>query len=303
MADDEITAVAAASGEEPASGEGAPAGEKTILQRIAAGDPHAVQDCMDTYGGLIWSMARKKGLPAAEADDIVQEVFIQLWKSAERYDPSLASETTFVAMIARRRLIDRLRKVGRRPRTQEIVPDLHDKADGEHQQLEARVELSVAQKALGVLRPKERHVVLLSAYHGMSHSQIAEETGIPLGTVKTYIRRGLMRVKEALDESDRAATDIMAASDSSDSSGSSGSWTRSLAFVAVLLWILQATTDESQARALVDPAAETVADLEPISDEELEAMVRRAIARELERRPSDDAGVRHPRPAAQRVVS
>lgn len=214
MADDETTAAESVSDDESASGD-----EKTILQRIAAGDPRAVEDCMDTYGGLIWSMARKKGLPAAEADDIVQEVFIQLWKSAERYDPSLASETTFVAMIARRRLIDRLRKKGRRPRTQEIIPDLHDQADGEHQQLEARVELSVAQKALGVLRPKERHVVLLSAYHGMSHGQIAEKTGIPLGTVKTYIRRGLMRVKEALEESDQAATDIMQASRAAEGGG------------------------------------------------------------------------------------
>lgn len=176
---------------------------KTILQRIAAGDPKAVEECMDTYGGLLWSMARKKGLDPEDADDIVQDIFIELWKSAERYDPSQASETTFVAMIGRRRLIDRLRRKQRRPTTQTIVPDLHDAADGEHEQLEAKVELSVAQKALGVLRPQERSVVLMSAYHGMSHGQISEYTGLPLGTVKTYIRRGLMRVKEALDDSDK----------------------------------------------------------------------------------------------------
>ncbi|MDA8017240.1 MAG: sigma-70 family RNA polymerase sigma factor [Thermoanaerobaculia bacterium] len=176
---------------------------RTILQRIADGDPTAVEQCMDTYGGLLWSMARKKGLDPEDADDLVQEIFIELWKSAERYDPSQASETTFVAMIGKRRLIDRFRRKQRRPVTQTIVPDLHDEADGEHQQLEARVELSVAQKALGVLRPDERSVVLMSAYHGMSHGQISKSTGLPLGTVKTYIRRGLMRVKEALEESDR----------------------------------------------------------------------------------------------------
>ena len=179
--------------------------EKTILQRIAAGDPKAVQECMSTYSGLLWSMARKKGLDPEDADDLVQEIFIELWKSAERYDPTKASETTFVAMIGKRRLIDRLRRQQRRPRTQEMVPDLHDAADGEHEQLEAKVELSVAQKALGVLRPQERSVVLMSAYHGMSHGQISDYTGLPLGTVKTYIRRGLMRVKEALDDSDKGA--------------------------------------------------------------------------------------------------
>lgn len=182
-------------------------GKQTILQRIAAGDPEAVQLCMDTYGGLLWSLARKKGLEPEDADDIVQDIFIELWKSAARYDPSQASETTFVAMIGKRRLIDRLRRKQRRPTTQMIVPDLHDVADGEHEQLEARVELSVAQKALGVLKPQERSVVLMSAYHGMSHGQISDYTGLPLGTVKTYIRRGLLRVKEALNESDRVGHD------------------------------------------------------------------------------------------------
>ena len=181
------------------------ASQKTILQRIAAGDPKAVQECMGAYSGLLWSMARKKGLDPDDADDFVQDIFIELWKSAGRYDPKQASETTFVAMIGKRRLIDRLRRTQRRPRTQEIVPDLHDADDGEHEHLEAKVGLSVAQKALGVLRPQERSVVLMSAYHGMSHGQISEHTGLPLGTVKTYIRRGLMRVKEALDESDKEA--------------------------------------------------------------------------------------------------
>ncbi|MEM9599311.1 MAG: sigma-70 family RNA polymerase sigma factor [Acidobacteriota bacterium] len=177
----------------------------TILQRVAAGDGRAVQECIDTYGGLIWSMARKKGLGQQDSEDIVQEIFIELWKSAERFDPSQASETAFVAMITRRRLIDRLRREQRRPSTQMMVPEIHDVADGEHEHLENVVEVSLAGKALAKLKPKERDVLLLSAYHGMSHGQIADHTGIPLGTVKTYIRRGLMRVKDMLDSNGGAA--------------------------------------------------------------------------------------------------
>lgn len=179
--------------------------EASILQRVGAGESAAIQECIDTFGGLIWSMARKKGLGQQDAEDIVQEIFIDLWKSAERYDPSKASETAFVAMITRRRLIDRLRREQRRPSTQMIVPELHDVADGEHRQLEAVVEVSLATKALSELKPKERRVLLLSTYHGMSHGQIAEHTGIPLGTVKTYIRRGLQRVKEKLEAPQRSA--------------------------------------------------------------------------------------------------
>lgn len=153
---------------------------------------------MDTFGGLIWSMARKKGLGQQDAEDIVQEVFIDIWKSAKRYDPNQASETAYVAMITRRRLIDRLRREQRRPATQSMVPEIHDFAGEEHQRLENKVEVALAKKALDTLKPRERHVVLLSTMHGMSHGQIADKTGIPLGTVKTYIRRSLMRLADLM---------------------------------------------------------------------------------------------------------
>ncbi|MEL7059239.1 MAG: sigma-70 family RNA polymerase sigma factor [Acidobacteriota bacterium] len=172
----------------------------SILQSVAEGKSEAVQACIDAYGGLIWSMARKKGLTQEDAEDVVQEVFIDLWKSASRYDPTKASETAFVAMITRRRLIDRLRREQRRPSTQTMIPEVHDVSGSEHTHLENVVEVALASKALSQLKPKEQRVVLLSTYHGMSHGQIADYTGIPLGTVKTYIRRGLQRVKAMLDE-------------------------------------------------------------------------------------------------------
>ena len=87
----------------------------TILKRIASGNTPAVQECLDTYGGLVWSLALRMLPNANEAEDAVQEIFIDIWKNAERFDEAQASETTFIAMIARRRLIDRLRKVNRQP--------------------------------------------------------------------------------------------------------------------------------------------------------------------------------------------
>lgn len=171
----------------------------SILERVAAGDPEAIQQCIDAYGGLIWSMARRRGLSSEDAEDLLQEVFIDLWKSADRFDPGQASEKIFVAMITRRRLIDRLRREQRRPPTQAIELDSQDYAGKDLERLENTVEAALAAKALAQLRPQERDVLLLSTYHGLSHGQIAEQTGIPLGTVKTYIRRGLIRVKELLD--------------------------------------------------------------------------------------------------------
>ena len=84
-----------------------------LLPRIAAGDSDAIQRFVDRYKSLIWWLARKHA--STDAEDAVQEIFIDLWKSAERFDASKASEPTFVGMIARRRLIDRARKRQRRP--------------------------------------------------------------------------------------------------------------------------------------------------------------------------------------------
>lgn len=169
-----------------------------LLPRVAAGDPAAVSEVLDRYGGLVWSLARRLSTRPDDAEDAVQEIFIDIWKSAERFKPEIASEKTFIAMIARRRLIDRRRKAGRQPATDPILPHVEAVANGGQQALETGVEARLASRALADLKPKERNVVLLSAYHGFSHGQIADRTGLPLGTVKTYVRRGLMRVREKL---------------------------------------------------------------------------------------------------------
>ena len=74
---------------------------EAILQRISDGDRNAIQDCLDKYGGLVWSIARKMLRNSDDAEDAVQEIFVDIWKNAGRFDESKASETTFIAMIAR----------------------------------------------------------------------------------------------------------------------------------------------------------------------------------------------------------
>lgn len=170
-----------------------------LLPRVAAGDPQAIQGCIDRYGALIWSLARRHSPSPADAEDAVQEIYIDLWKSSERFDSNKASETTFVAMIARRRLIDRHRHRQRRPQTDALDPARDDVVDPNQKQMEASAEASLAARALATLAPQEQRVILLSTYQGMSHGQISDHTGIPLGTVKTYIRRGLQRVRKLLE--------------------------------------------------------------------------------------------------------
>lgn len=174
----------------------------SILQRVANGDRAAVNECLDTYGDLVWSLARRFNSAHADAEDAVQDIFIDIWTHAGRFDPSKASETTFVATIARRRLIDRLRKQGRRPYHDDIDDTILPADLDRSLKPETGVELDIVSKAMAMLRPEQQEVLQLSVVEGYSHSAVAERLSMPLGTVKTHVRRGLIRIREELEMSE-----------------------------------------------------------------------------------------------------
>lgn len=171
---------------------------QSILHRIAAGDRTAVQDCLSTYGGLVWSIARKLLRNADDAEDAVQEIFVDVWKNAGRFDETQASETTFIAMIARRRVIDRIRHSSRRISADSLDDVLLEPFSRSDRKLQMSVEANEAAEAMRTLRPEQQQVLRLSIIQGMSHQEISDATGMPLGTVKTHARRGLTQVREVL---------------------------------------------------------------------------------------------------------
>jgi RNA polymerase sigma-70 factor (ECF subfamily) len=155
---------------------------------------------MDVFGGLVWSLARRMSASAADAEDATQEIFVEIWKSAGRYDATLGSEAVFVTTIARRRLIDRMRARKRRPRTEEFDESaILDVSSNEADTGAIAVEAALAARALEQLGEAERHVLLLGIVDGLTHSEIATATGKPLGTVKTHMRRGLKKIRAMLD--------------------------------------------------------------------------------------------------------
>jgi len=172
---------------------------ESILHRVAEGDQDAIKECMDRFGGLVWSLARRLAGNAAEAEDAVQEIFIDVWRSAGRFDPAIASETTFIAMIARRRLIDRGRRRARRPEVA-AIPETIESDGPAFDPAEVEEAAKAALSAMERLRPEQRKVLELSIQFGRSHEQIAGTTGLPLGTVETHARRGLIRLREILAE-------------------------------------------------------------------------------------------------------
>lgn len=173
----------------------------SVLARVGAGDASAVRDALQRFGGLVWALARRMSANTSDAEDAVQEIFVDVWKSAKKFDPAAGSEATFVAMIARRRLIDRMR--ARQRRREEQLTDTKDPPDpvqelAQQTRGELAAEAGLAAKALAQLRPEQRRVLLLATYHGLSHEEIAVQTGMPLGTVKAHARRGLLRIREML---------------------------------------------------------------------------------------------------------
>ena len=173
---------------------------RTILQRISDGDEQAINACLDAYGDMVWRLARRYlDRATSDIDDAVQEVFIEIWLSAERFDPDLGGEPAFVATIAHRRLTDFQRKASVRMRTtrkatETIIAESKpvpkpDPTDGPG---------DTAIEALATLPENEKDTLMLWLYRGFTQRQIGQATEAPLGTVKSRMRRGLTRICEKM---------------------------------------------------------------------------------------------------------
>lgn len=172
-----------------------------LLLRVAQGEQQAFVQCLREYGGLIWGIARRFSPTRTDAEDAAQDVFLHLWRNARHYDPARGSEAVFIATLARRVLINRFRGSKRRP--QEVPLEVLPEQAPEHPgppEAETCAEAALAAAALAQLPADQQQVIELAVLQGLSHSEIAAATGRPLGTVKTLLRRGLMLVRERLEE-------------------------------------------------------------------------------------------------------
>ena len=166
----------------------------SVLHRVAAGEAGAAEECLDRWGRLIRSMARRSFADPGRADDATQEVFIHLWRKADRYEPDRGSEDAFVGSLARRRLIDLARQSDRdRAVSCEVPAEAVEAADP----LEAEDERASLRRCWARLTDDQRSVLGLSVFGGLSYAGVAEKLGQPIGTVKTRARAGLKRLREA----------------------------------------------------------------------------------------------------------
>jgi len=169
-----------------------------LMHRVADGDEGAVAELYDRFGSLVYKVARQLLPSRAEAEDAVQEVFIRLWQTADRYDPRRAKLVTWVMLIARRHLIDRLRRNAVRgtPGTfQADAPDTHSDHRPEKRPQEDERNVSLMQRVAEL--PELQRVVIERAYlQGFTLREVSEQLEAPLGTVKSALSRGLARLRE-----------------------------------------------------------------------------------------------------------
>jgi RNA polymerase sigma-70 factor (ECF subfamily) len=162
-----------------------------LIRRLVAGDQQALGDLYDKCAGLVNALALRVLRDAADAEDVVQEVFVQAWRQAARFDPSRGTPEAWLCTIARSRALDRLRRrAARREEAGEQAPPAVATPRNE--------EALAVRKALDGLSEVQRRALELAYYEGLTQTEIAARLGEPLGTIKTRIRSAMIRLRETL---------------------------------------------------------------------------------------------------------
>jgi RNA polymerase sigma-70 factor (ECF subfamily) len=178
-----------------------PPDDLTLMRSIAAGDREAMSQMYDRHAPRVLAVCRRVMGDAGEAEDVVTDVFFELWRRADRFDPDRGSPITYLMTLSRSRAIDRKRSRSSGPKMTSTDTDAAqsaadfstplDKSDSAEQGDRVR-------RAVALLDPAQRESIEFAFFDGLTHTQIAERLKKPLGSVKTYIRQGLIRLRENL---------------------------------------------------------------------------------------------------------
>ena len=174
-----------------------------LMRGVASSDERAIGALYDRFGSLVYRMAYQAMPTRAEADDAVQEVFIRLWKTAERYDPKRAALVTWVMLITRRHLVDRLRRTRARVRAaplDEATPAPGGASVPRPDGLEMQERFGALMDRINQLPDLQRTVVTRAYLGGQTLRQIGEELDTPIGTIKSALSRALVRLRERVNE-------------------------------------------------------------------------------------------------------
>jgi RNA polymerase sigma-70 factor, ECF subfamily len=171
------------------------------LERIRMRDPEALAELYDDTSSLLYGLAMRILNDSADAEEIVLDVYQHVWKSAHTFDENRGAVWGWLAVLTRSRAIDRLRQAGARRRRELPVEHSYEKASGspgpELESIQGE-EHRIVRRALETLSSGEREAIELAYFSGLTHVEVAEALGEPLGTVKSRIRAGMRKLRDAL---------------------------------------------------------------------------------------------------------
>jgi RNA polymerase sigma-70 factor, ECF subfamily len=170
-----------------------------LLNRIISRDESAVGELYDKHARLLYGLILRILRDRSEAEEVLQEVFVQVWTRAETYNAELGSPVAWLVRIARNRSIDRFRANSVRARTVEATPQPPPVETPETHAAMSEQQRTVA-RALQALPPEQRLLIEEAYFRGLTQSELAERFGLPLGTVKTRVRTGLMTLRRELQQ-------------------------------------------------------------------------------------------------------
>lgn len=171
----------------------------TLESRFCSGDENALREVYDEYGSLVYSICLRS-VDRAAASDITQEVFIAAWKKRDRFDPNRGALSAWLSGITRNKVIDHFRSTGREQRRVERIQSTPQPVEPTEKQLEEVTLRMLLVDAIDELPERARNVISMAFFDELTHVEIAERTGLPLGTVKSDIRRSLNRLRHGLGE-------------------------------------------------------------------------------------------------------
>jgi RNA polymerase sigma-70 factor (ECF subfamily) len=173
--------------------------DNDLLRAIARGDEVALAACYDRYRVILFSQILRILNDRQEAEDCLQEVFLQVWRRASDFDESRGRAFTWLVTIARSRALDRLRASGSRLRLATEAAQMPQEELGDAAKDAAQAEEgAVVRAALAELPEEQRNALLLAYFEGLTQTEIASRLGDPLGTVKTRMRSGMIKLRELL---------------------------------------------------------------------------------------------------------
>ena len=175
--------------------------EATLPERLIHKDVKAFEQLYDLHSRTVYSLVRRIIQQSSTAEEVVQDVFLQLWRNAAQYDSEKGPFVPWLLTLARNRALDHLRLKSERQRRREdlteVMPPLAI-APGYEEILDQKRRAERVQALMGSLHPRQKQAIELAYFEGLSHSEIAEALKEPLGSVKSWIRNGLQRLKEGL---------------------------------------------------------------------------------------------------------